>query len=45
MFISATVKKWVILTPKDCYTEVYTFAKNLAKAGQGMSFILPKPDM
>ncbi|XP_060846985.1 piwi-like protein Siwi [Rhopalosiphum padi] len=43
MFTSASVKHWVILAPKDCCREVEAFAQNLAKAGQGMTFLLPKP--
>ncbi|KAL5238818.1 hypothetical protein ACI65C_006228 [Semiaphis heraclei] len=43
MFTSAMVKHWVILTPRDCCREVYVFAQTLAKAAQGMAFILPKP--
>jgi len=45
MFTSAMVKHWVILAPKDCCQEVYVFAQTLAKAAQGMAFILPKPAM
>jgi aubergine len=45
MFTSASVKHWVILAPKDCCREVEAFAQNLAKAGQGMTFLLPKPVM
>jgi len=45
MFTSATVKKWVILAPKDCCREVEAFAQSLSKAAQGMTFVLPRPDM
>ncbi|KAL5239162.1 hypothetical protein ACI65C_006572 [Semiaphis heraclei] len=43
MFTSAMVKHWVILAPKDCCREVEAFVQTLAKAAQGMTFILPKP--
>ncbi|XP_025207261.1 piwi-like protein Siwi isoform X1 [Melanaphis sacchari] len=43
MFTSAIVKHWVILAPKENCREVDTFAQSLAKAAQGMSFILPRP--
>jgi len=45
MFTSASVKHWTILAPKDCYREVEAFAISLAKAAQGMTFVLPKPVM
>jgi len=45
MFTSATVKNWAILVPKDYCREVEAFAQSLAKAAQGMTFILPRPAM
>lgn len=43
MFTSAMVKNWVILTPKENCREVDAFAQSLARAAQGMTFLLPKP--
>lgn len=45
MFTCAVMKTWVILTPQDCFRDVQNFSGTLAKAAQGMSFMLPPPIM
>lgn len=45
MFTCAQLRCWIILTPQENIREVKAFTESLFKAGQGMSFILPKPHM
>lgn len=45
MFTCASMKNWVIITPQDNMRDVQAFVQSLQKAGQGMSFSLPTPNM
>lgn len=45
MFMSATIKLWVILTPEKFYSYVIEFVKTLIKVANNMSFKVPTPNM
>lgn len=45
MFTVVTMKTWVILVPQDGMRDVQAFVQTLGKAAQGMSFMLPRPNM
>lgn len=43
LYSCATMKAWVIVTPRDNVNDVNIFVQTLVKAAQGMSFVLPRP--
>lgn len=45
MFTNSVVRTWVVLVQQDLQRDVQLFTQTLAKAAQGMSFVLPQPYM